>query len=291
MFAMKSRFVVRLCLIGGILFIGIVGMSPAAIGAESRFAIRVSGGLGYFSLAEMNSGLRGTMNAVWASFMGELTADSIYNDLRMGADLAIDAVYYLTPKIGVGIGTEYVRGHKTSAYSWTGPRAGSIFAEPLLTAMPIKAGVYFKLSLSGRLNFTADIGAGYYQAKLDNTYVWQVQGVFPETTERFKVSTWSPGFHGGIGLEYSLGPRLAIFFEALGRLAKVKGLKGTVQFDQNPAEAATLYFYELLVDTTWYPILDASSSDPTEGPDTRSVREATIDLSGGSALIGIVIRF
>ena len=112
-----------------------------------------------------------------------------------------------------------------------------------------------------------------------------------QTTERFKVSAWKPGVQGGLGLEYALGSRLSLFFEASGRLVKVKGLKGTVQFNQNAAESATLFYFEQLIDTTWYPLFDAMPTAPTEGPDIRNVREATIDLTGGTVLIGFVIRF
>jgi hypothetical protein len=285
------RFFPGFFLTTGLLVITMAGLAARGFSADSRFAVRLSGGLGYLGLTEMNTGLRGTMNDIWVSFQGDLTSASTYNDLKMGTNFAVDVIYYLSPKIGVGVGAEFIRGRKTSMYSWTGPRAGSVSAEPLLTAIPLKAGLFFKLPLSGRLNFTADIGAGYYQASLDNTYAWEVAGIVPLTTERFKVSAWNPGFHGGIGLEYSLGSRLALFFEALGRVAKVKGLKGTVQYNQNTAQSATLYYYEQIIDTTWYPILDASVTAPATGPDTRNVREATIDLTGGSALIGLVIRF
>jgi hypothetical protein len=237
-----------------------------------------------------SSAVRTSNFAFLASFQGELVSGSTYNDLKMGTNFGADVVYYVTPKIGIGLGAEYVRGRKMSSYTWTGPNAGFISAEPLLTAMPVKAGLFLKLPLSGKLSFTANLGAGYYRASLDNTYIWEVAGVVPEITERFKVSVWRPGFHGGIGLEYALGSRLAIFFEALGRVAKIKGLTGTVQYNQNDAEAATLYYYEQLIDTTWYPILDASATVPI-GPDIRSVREATIDLTGGTALVGFVIRF
>ena len=287
----RLRFSPAFFLAAGLLIVAMMGLSSPGFAADSRFAVRFSGGLGYLGLSEMNNGLRGTMNDVWASYQGELTSASTYNDLKMGTNFAVDVIYYLSPKVGIGVGAEFIRGRKTSMYSWTGPRAGSISAEPLLTAMPLKAGLFFKLPLSGRLNFTADIGAGYYRASLDNTYAWEITGIVPLTTERIKVSVWRPGFHAAIGLEYSLGRRLALFFEALGRMAKIKGLKGTVQFNQNAAESATLYYFEQTIDTTWYPILDAMPAPPAAGAGTRNVREATIDLTGGSALIGLVIRF
>jgi hypothetical protein len=201
------RFFPGFFLTTGLLVIAMAGLAARGFSADSRFAVRLSGGLGYLGLTEMNTGLRGTMNDIWVSFQGDLTSASTYNDLKMGTNFAVDVIYYLSPKIGIGVGTEFIRGRKTSMYSWTGPRAGSVSAEPLLTAMPLKAGLFFKLPLSGRLNFTADIGAGYYRTSLDNTYAWEVTGIVPLTTERFKVSAWRPGFHGGIGLEYALGGR------------------------------------------------------------------------------------
>jgi hypothetical protein len=91
--------------------------------------------------------------------------------------------------------------------TFNGQFSGSVSAEPLLTALPIKAGLFLKLPLSGKLHLTADLGAGYYRASLDNTYTWEITGVAPQTIERFKVSSWRPGFHGGVGLEYSIGNR------------------------------------------------------------------------------------
>jgi hypothetical protein len=203
----EFRFFRGFFLTTGLLIVALMSFAAPSSAADGRFAIRLSGGLGYLSLAEMNNGLRGVLNDIWASFQGDLTSASTYNDLKMGTNFAVDVIYYLSPKIGIGVGTEFIRGRKTSMYSWTGPRAGSVSAEPLLTAMPLKAGLFFKLPLSGRLNFTADIGAGYYRTSLDNTYAWEVTGIVPLTTERFKVSAWRPGFHGGIGLEYALGGR------------------------------------------------------------------------------------
>jgi hypothetical protein len=256
--------------------------------SDSRFAIRLSGGLGYLSLGEMNAGIRGVLNDI--AFERDIHTNSTYNDLKMGTNFGADLIYYLTPKIGVGIGGEFIHGRKTSTYSFTGTQSGYISSAPILTAVPLKVGLFFNTPLSGKIEFTATLGAGYYRTSLDNTYGWEIANVAPATTERIKVSAWSPGFHAGVGLEYSIGRRFALFFEALGRLAKANGFKGTVQYTGHSAVSAKLYSFDVVFDEGSFPILDASNVVPSEGG-IQNVREATIDLSGGCAFLGLVIRF
>lgn len=255
--------------------------------AEIRFAIRLYGGLSYLSLAEMNDGIKGALNDI--AFRRDIAAISTYNDLRMGAEFGADLVIFFTSKLGIAVGTEYIHGRKLSRYSFSGAQSGFISGEPIFTSVPVKASLFLKLPLSRKLNFTASAGVGYYHVSFDNTYAWEITGIVPQTTERFKFSAWRPGFQAGIGLEYALGSRLAVFFEASGRLARIKGLKGTVQFNQNTAESASLYSFEQIIETTWFPVLDAMPTAPA-WEDIRNVREATIDLSGGSAIIGFVIK-
>jgi hypothetical protein len=275
----------------GVLFLVVLftfSSEAFALDSDSRLAIKLSGGLGYLSLAEMNTGIKGALNDI--AFERDIATNSTYNDLKMGTDFGADLIFYLTPKIGVGIGGEFIHGRKTSTYSFTGIRSGYISCAPILTAVPLKFGLFFKTPLSGKINFTATIGAGYYRTSLDNTYGWEIVKVTPATTERFKVSAWSPGFHGGIGLEYSVSRRFALFFEALGRLAKVRGFKGTVQYTGRSAVSARLYSFDDVFAEGSFPIIDAWDVVPSGGG-IQNVREATIDLSGVSAFLGVVIRF
>jgi len=275
---------------GFVFFLGLFLFATAAdsSAAEKRFEIRLYGGIGYLSLNEMNDGIRGALNDM--AFNRSMAENSVYNDLRMGTDFGADLIYFLTPKVGIAVGGEYIHGRKSSRHSFSGGATGFISGEPILTSIPVKAGLFLKLRLSGKLNFTAGAGVGFYHVSFDNTYAWEIKGVVPQTTERLKFSAWRPGFQMGIGFEYALGPRLAVFFEALGRLARVKGLKDTVQSNQNEAKSATLYSLEQLVDTTWFPLLDAMPAAPT-GEEFRNVREAAIDLGGGRGLVGFVVRF
>ena len=281
----KARF------FSGVFFLLVVFVfSSVAFPFDSagQFAIRLSGGLGYLSLGEMNTGIKGALNDI--AFERDIHTNSTYNDLKMGTNFGADLIYYLTPKIGVGIGGEFIHGSKTSTYSFTGTQSGYISSAPILTAVPLKVGLFFKTPLSGKINFTATIGTGYYRTSLDNTYGWEIANVAPATTERIKVSAWSPGFHAGVGLEYSISRRFALFFEALGRLAKANGFKGTVQYTGRSAVSAKLYSFDDVFAEGSFPILDASNVVPSGGG-IQNVREATIDLSGGSAFLGLVIRF
>ena len=65
---MMLRFSPAFFLAAGLLIVAMMGLSSPGFAADSRFAVRLSGGLGYLGLTEMNNGLRGAMNDVWASY-------------------------------------------------------------------------------------------------------------------------------------------------------------------------------------------------------------------------------
>jgi hypothetical protein len=98
------------------------------------------------------------------------------------------------------------------------------------------------------------------------------------------------GFEGGLGLEFTPNPYVAIFMEVQGRYAKIRNLEGN--------EAATFYLNGYrqsadsgpvyTIDTVPNPELDIIPSDEAV---PGNAGKATLDFSGVSILAGLKFRF
>jgi hypothetical protein len=108
------------------------------------------------------------------------------------------------------------------------------------------------------------------------------------------------GFHGGIGMEYSLTKNLGLVLEVQGRYVKIKNLKGFIQSEDShfigriSKRKGYLWSYKISEwDFRSYYNLDISEEPPRGSIPEISiseVRKAIIDLSGFSLRIGLRIR-
>jgi hypothetical protein len=105
------------------------------------------------------------------------------------------------------------------------------------------------------------------------------------------------GLQGGIGLEYALQPKISLTLDIVGRMANLKGLKGTEKWtSEGPG-----YSFEYQQDVTlWYveyPDGDHTytwilfEKDKPEWERYKNVREGEISLSGLAFRIGVKYRF
>ena len=162
--------------------------------------------------------------------------------------------------------------------------------------MPIRLSLFFTTPLSNKLNLTADAGADYYaQVKLEATQglEFAADEWMDMTVEGSQRSGADIGFHGSLGLEYMLSPKLGFFVEAAGRYAKLKNFElvtGTTEGSGGDPETieGKLYIYTDTIDT--YEISGFTIVE-TGDPVDPEYREPKIDLSGFSLQAGIKIRF
>jgi opacity protein-like surface antigen len=171
---------------------------------------------------------------------------------------------------------------------------GWAHAEPMLSAVPIRAGVYLTIPLCKRFNFLADGGLSYYfRARYSDEWISE-NYPGPDyilTTTRAEKKKIPIGFQGGIGLEYELLHNFSLYLEARGRYARFSGLEGTSVLESSyatPFSEQGILYYESVPMLPNSPRLIMVQSDPPDGG--REPLQAVVDFSGVSLQVGIRIR-
>lgn len=103
------------------------------------------------------------------------------------------------------------------------------------------------------------------------------------------------GFHGSLGFEYELSPKLGLFVEAVGRYAKFKNFETVTGRTEDSGgfsdtTVGRLYLVTESIDIYQISMFEISDTEPVPDPG-ETVREPKIDLSGLSLQAGFRIRF
>jgi hypothetical protein len=158
-----------------------------------------------------------------------------------------------------------------------------------VSAYPFLVSGYFSLPLGQKLSAYLRAGVGVIQG----AYIAR-EAQKKSTDKRFVYTAYDnakargPTYLGGIGLNYSFDESLGFFIEAAVRSARVAGLTGESLLLKN----GTLYSYEEYVPQarSWRPTMHVRPEEPSAG-NFRNVREATVDFSGYSIKIGLILKF
>jgi hypothetical protein len=167
--------------------------------------------------------------------------------------------------------------------------------KPQVTAIPIRAGLYFALPMGSLVNLTLNAGAEYYLAKvkyslrIETTSNWSQDDV--DVDSKGKI-----GFCGGLGLEIKVHPNLSIILEGRGRYARLDEFEGKETSTNSVMPPITdngkLWYAEIIPAPGYrFPLLAISDTPPPADPSIPVARLARLELSGFSALAGIMLRF
>jgi Outer membrane protein beta-barrel domain len=271
---------------------------PAGSGGVSKFSLKLYGGYNHMLAADVNDGSRYFFDLVdYYVAEGGGTATGGYKPLHGGYDFGGDLIYQITPTLGIGVGAGYMRSTANSLLTYTEDiMSVDITADAMLSAIPLRLGLFLDVPMGGKLNLTANAGAAYYAGlKFDATQGlsfgpddWMSQNVVG--TERSGADI---GFHGSLGFEYKFSPKMGFFVEAAGRYAKLKNFKtvtGTTEAsDETPdTTVGVLYIVSETIGTQEISMFGVSDTPPIG---IEGVREPKFDLSGFSLQAGIRIRF
>jgi len=280
----KKASIVVFCLLVLLLF-------PGLIKAE-KIELRLLGGMNYLSGGDINTGIEG-YNDYWLMFFDFTTVDEA-KPVHLGCNFGGDIIFYLTPRIGIGLGASYIQGAKTSKLNVTSGwgEEGTITNRPKARAIPIELGLFFNLPLNELMSVIFNVGGGLYFAKYSYNYHIEVNGFWSQANH--ETSANGLGFHGGIGLEFNISSNVAFVLEGLGRYAKIGGFEGERTYSEKGGyslkEEGILYYLELGDEKKTYPWVFVLEERPSE-EDYGNVREAKVDFSGFSLRIGIAIKF
>ena len=245
--------------------------------------LRFFGGAGIFSPQDINDGAKGWFD-LHAGFLKALgyTQEGEVKPIKLGMDLGGDLLLHFTPQVALGIGGGYIQASRASEILFTKSSTITPSNKTKISAVPIRAGLFFTFPMGGAVNVSLNFGAAYYLTKFD--WDWD-SGEMGEIHDSVKANGF--GYHGGIGLEFDLSPDLAFFLEGTARYVKIKGFEGTEKGREGPDEwtsDGTLYY----VEGSDYPSLLIRESMPTG---YKVAREAEVNLSGLAVTAGLKMKF
>jgi len=259
-------------------------------------SIKFSGGRSFFNLQSINRLMDDWV--VWKEKDTEAHADWTYiggnvSELRSGFDFAAEILVAVTSRITVGIGAGYIYSEliedKTAL---TIERVVGTFLDvkPIkISALPFTISGFYFFPLSSSLRLYVMGGAGTIWGK----YI-EREGRRLTTKDNFNYQSFQRTSGrgsivlAGFGFEYAFEPGMRIFFEGFGRMCQISDFQG----ENNQEETGTLYYFEEYIQDfeIWQAKNQIKAAAPS-GENYRSVQKATVDLSGLSIRIGLVIKF
>jgi len=277
--------------------------SPAnAAGGGIKIDLRVHGGYSRLAASDVNTGSGGMLEfyKLIAEY-GLYEYEGGYKPLHGGYDVGFDFVFLLSPRLGIGIGAGYLRSVGTGDLTLTMETGVLAFeSKSVLSALPVRLGLYYALPLRAGLSLTANAGAALYVGRMFNDHFRFEQDVTwgAQDIDADRVGFSDVGFQGGLGVDYRISSTMGIFVEAQGRYAKFKNFgevsitaasyeggpqtrEGKIYLrSQNLATDPPVVFNTFLVEST----------PPTPDPPDILIREPKFDFSGFCLQAGVRIR-
>ncbi len=254
---------------------------------EALFSLSLQGGGNYVFGGDLNKGAEG-LARFYSDDLGIEAKDKVaplHLSYLFGGEISLS----LFPQFLVGFGGDYFLGKKESLLQYEkGPFLASFSTRPKIQAIPVRFFVcYYPLRF-----LYLKSGIEYYFAESSYFYRFEKEKSWQEWEGKAKAQ--SIGAQGGAGIEWRMAG-LALFMEASGRFAKIKGFEGKDTFRSSEGLAHTeegkLYFYEAKISgQKTYSLLFIREKKPSEAGVT-SPREAEIDFSGLTIRAGIKIKF
>ena len=256
-------------------------------------SVRLSGGLNFFFGRDIEKGTRGLYDSSADVLSSEgYSLDSRIKSFHRAVDVAGDIIFNLTPQIGIGLGSGFIRGVETSVLTIS--REGldglpQLQGSPVINVVPIRLGLFFTLPIHRLFAISLNCGAALYRVK----YSYSLASSWLEMKSLYhNARATGLGFHGGIGFEINLTPRAVFFIEGRGRYARISNLKGKsverewVVYDyvDTISEEGTLYYLE----DEKYPYLALLEEEPSG---YKVMRKAVFDFSGFSLRVGVGFKF
>jgi len=277
-----------------IICLSLILILPGLSKAE-KFGVKLSGGMNYLLVGDVNEGVRGVIDSFRdsATVVPGTSTEGEAKPIHLGFDFEGYVIINLTPRVGIGFGAGYIQGAKISELTVHFPEGAeaSLTLKPKVSAIPIRVGVFYTLPVSEMVNVVFNAGAGMYFANY--SYNFRPGPGLSGNSITQTASAKGFGFHGGVGLEFNLAPKIAFVLEGQGRYAKIGGFEGTAKYAGSSlpyTEEGALYYWEQMTIFRKYPRVLVQENKPS-GPLYSNVRDAKVDFSGFTFLAGIKINF
>jgi opacity protein-like surface antigen len=258
--------------------------------------LKLAPGLRFLGLDEVHLALAGWENALRRRadfFPGTSFESGGAGSLGQAFDFEAEALLSISRwfKLGLSVGYIYAsREEEKTALALRENGVLTVYARPtIVSGHPLLLAGYLGLPVGRKFSLYGRGGLGIVLARYSAREAFKTADA-----TRFSYSTFDSAkaqaftYLGGIGLSYAFEPNLGFFLEAVWEYAKVGGFSG----ESGSGESGALYsFEEYKPDLDFWQVETRVSAEPPGGAAVRNVREATIDFSGYSVKIGVILKF
>ncbi|MDH7513840.1 MAG: hypothetical protein QHH14_12910 [Clostridiales bacterium] len=255
--------------------------------------IRIMGGSNYFAGGDFHQGTRGLFDerVDVVSTRGYKTQSQEISSCRSGLGFGAEAIYHLRPQFGIGVRVSAFHSvHKNSLTFYQDPLFPYLLWSNIdLTILSITAGFYYIIPAHRRLWFFFSGGPELHLVTYRFNPNFQTPALLEDIGQ--KANGKGLGARGSAGLELHLNPRVALFFEIQGRLAKISNFQGkeaTYRLEgylPSTSEANGFLYYS---EAGKCPGLAIFSEDASQG---KGLKRAVFDFSGIGLHTGLIFKF
>jgi hypothetical protein len=268
----------------------------AAHGFGMDFSLKVAGGVSFFDPQEVNTVLqsweeywtaRADSTQTWTYLGGEVSK------LKMGYDFEAELILNFTPRFAIGLSGGYI-------FSDVSEKSTALTIEKVLgtfdhvkptkiSAIPLILSGYYLQPLTPSLSAFLRAGGGPLWAKyFERDGNKKIEDESYSYSESISASAQGQIYILSLGVVLETESGIRFFMEGMWRKATITGFSG----ENKQEETGALIYVEEYEQS--YELWQAKYGIFAEPPSSENYREAkqgTIDLSGFSVKVGIMIKF
>jgi hypothetical protein len=268
----------------------------AAQGYGVEFSLKIAGGVSFMSPQEVSSVLQ-SWEEYWIT-RAELTNNWNYlngqvSNLKLGFDFELELIFNFTPRLAIGLSSGYI-------FSDVNEEATTLTIEKVLgtidhvkptkiSAIPLLFSGYYIQPIDSSLSLFFRAGGGPIWAKYferdGNKNIDNENYSYPQS---ISASAQGQIYLLGLGIAYETESGIRFFLEGTWRKATITGFTG----ENKQQETGALNYLEEYESS--YELWQAKYqifAEPPIGENYRDVKQGTIDFSGYSVKIGLIIKF
>jgi hypothetical protein len=276
--------------------VGVILLSLNMISAaqHSRFALKLAGGLGRYSVGDTNSFYKDSQ---------QNTGHGPLDTVHAGWNSLGEILFFVNKRGAISLGSGFNQIKKNNnSVSWeTGNYNYSETYDAKITSVPILLGVYYFFPLSPKTSFFLQGGFSYSLCWWSHKKHVMVKnpdiGYDYWYEEKEKADSHGPGFFFGLGMELNISHHFALAAGGYFDYAPITNFKGeyiftdpNIDLTDTPVQGH-LYFYKYYnaYSEKWVTSLQITGRPVGSG--ARDVEKATVDLTAAALKVGIIIRF
>jgi hypothetical protein len=274
----------------------LVLLVSAAQGFSMEFSLKVAGGVSFINPQEINTILqsweeylitRADLDKNWSYLEGQASP------LKMGYDFEVELIFSFTPRLAIGLSSGYIFSDVSEeSTTLTIERALGTFdhIKPTkISAIPLILSGYYIQPINSSLSLFFRAGGGPLWAKYfereGNKKIENENYSYPQT-----ISSSAQGqiYLLGLGIVFETESGIRFFVEGTWRKATITGFSGENKQEET---GALTYVEEYEANYELWQAKYQIFAEPPSGENYREVKQGTVDFSGFSIKIGLIIKF